>query len=541
MARKPPVRSLGEKERRGSDEEEDFDIFDFDFPDPPDQRWKDSEDDRESSWEPPEPPPEVRAPRERDAEFDVHPDLLPELAPPASADLESQLDSYTVKALKERADELGVDLTGKRLKAEIIDAIVMSLRVRGEEPEPLPVPDDFLETETLPPPPPDFSPEPVDDDLHFGKLEDLWIEATNALAQEDYKSALALSRDSLLLVDQWATRYRRGMCTRALQAVHLFLRRFRGARSANGLRGKVHQAEEAFQQGDLDRCVRLIDDIQDDIADVYVEEMGRVRDILVEKENILEELGVINADLVRAREMLIRAEEALRLGDHARTLELIHGFEDVVEEARQKRRGELEEYLDAVESMITETEGLGSPLDEARKLSHQARTAFERGDLVLASELAQRAERSAMEAQKRQIEVAMQLRRKHYREVRDLVAYLKPLLAEAQDYGIDTGEVKTLVREAVELLRREDYFLAMERGQEARRLLGTLHSQMVAEREQRGITQPTKGLCERCASGDVEFRADGWAACNACGHRFLWSRRDPPRESSFFRRRTLAP
>ncbi len=385
----------------------------------------------------------------------------------------------------------------------------------------------------------EYSPEDVDDDLHFGKLEDLWIEATNALAGEDYKAALALSRDSLKLLEEWSTRYKRGMCSRALQAAELFTTRFNTVGSAQKLKRTVEDARRAYLSGDLDYCVRLIDEIQGSVATVYVEEMGRVREILVEKENILEELGVINADLARGREMLIRAEEALRLGNHSRTLELIYSFEEVVEEARQKRRGELAEYLVSVEAMIKETEDLGNPLKDARKLAQQARTAFDRGDLVLASEIAQRSERVAMEAQKKQIEAAMQLRRKHYKDVRDLVAYLKPLLREAQNYGVEIDEVKQLVRDTVDLLRKEDYFLAMERGQEARRLLESLQPAITEEREKRGITKPLGGACEECRSEDLEFWDDGWSVCNSCGHRFLWPNREGGRSVTFFRRKRL--
>lgn len=449
-----------------------------------------------------------------------------ERKPREVAKLHRKLESYTVKGLRQKAHQWDIDLQGKRRKAEIIDVMVGALTRRREEPVP-------------PPPEHEVPPDDLDDELHFGKLEDLWIEATNALAGEDYKSALALSRDSLQLLEEWSARYKRGMCLRAIQAAELFASRFNTVGSAQTLKRKVAEARRAREKGDLGYCARLIEEIQGDVATVYVEEMGRVREILVEKESILEELGVINADLARGREMLIRAEEALRLGNHSRTLELIHSFEEVVEEARQKRRAELSEYLSSVEEMLQETEDLGNPLRDARKLAQQARTAFERGDLVLASEIAQRCEKTAMEAQKKQIEAAMQLRRKHYRDVRDLVAYLKPLLREAQDYGIETEDIRELVRDAVELLRKEDYFLAMERGQEARRFLESLQPSIAAEREKRGIRKPRNGVCEECGSEDLEFWDDGWSVCNSCGHQFLWPNKDEPRSITFFRRKRL--
>ncbi len=475
--------------------------------------------------------PSVEAPGEEAEEesdasnFDDVP-VEVEREPRRVATLRTKLESYTLKGLKERAAQWGIDLTGKRRKAEIIDTMVETLADRKRQPVP-------------PPPEEEHRMEATDDNLHFGKLEDLWIEAANALAKEDYKSALALSKDSLQLLQEWSNRYKKGMCSRALQAAQLFANKFNSIGGAKTLMNKIGEAQRALREGSLDYCVQLVEEIQRDVSTVYVEEMGRVREILVEKENILEELGVINADLARGREMLIRAEEALRLGNHSRTLELIHSFEEVVEDARQKRREELSEYLSSVEEMIRETEDLGSPLESARKLARQARTAFERGDLVLASEIAQRCERTAMEAQKRQIEAAMQLRRKHYKEVRDLVAYLKPLLREAKEYGIETEEVRELIRDAVDLLRKEDYFLALERVQEARRFLESLQPSIAAERETRGITKPTSGQCDECGSEDLEFWDDGWSVCNACGNRFLWPMREEPRPVTLFRRKRL--
>ncbi|MFQ5838974.1 MAG: hypothetical protein ACE5HJ_09400, partial [Thermoplasmata archaeon] len=154
-------------------------------------------------------------------------------------------------------------------------------------------------------------------------------------------------------------------------------------------------------------------------------------------------------------------------------------------------------------------------------------------------EIARRCERTAIEAQKEHIEMALELRRKHYQEVTDLIAYLKPLLEEAQDYGIDIERAKALIREAIELLRHEQYFEAMERAEEAQEFLKTLHPSIAAERERRGIVKPEEGICSHCNSEDLEFGHSGWGECRSCGHRFLWSMKEQPRILTFLKRKLV--
>ncbi len=432
-----------------------------------------------------------------------------------------ELESLTVKELREKAKDRSVNLQGKRRKADIIDAILAATLGQTLEAIEAPEEEDAMD---------------LDLDLPFGKLEDLWIEATNRLSEGDYKSAIALSKDGLRLLDQWSGRYRKGMCSRALHAAELFGNRLEDEGRARELRRKVKEAHKAYSSEDLDRCSLLISELQGEVADLYVEEMGKVRKILMDKERTLEELRGLDTDLSTAHEMLSAAEEALGIEDHARAQGLIQSFDEVVEETLKRRRIELESYLNSVESRLEETEGLGKPLKECRKLARQARSAFEQGDLVLASEIAQRCEKAAVEAQRKHIEMALQLRRKHYQEVRDIVSYTKPLLQEAQHYGIDIEGAKTLIKEALEFLRQESYFEAMGRAQEARRFLESLQPSIAAERAKRGIVRPERGVCSQCDSKSLTFREDGWGECASCGYRFLWSTKDQPWFISFLKR-----
>jgi hypothetical protein len=439
-------------------------------------------------------------------------------------DIREQLRSLTVKELRERAKEWSVDLRGKRRKDEIVEAVASALVKRAE-----PIKEGRAEEDV----------DLADLDLPFGRLEDLWIEATKRLDKGDYKSTIALSKDALRILDRWAGRYRRDMCSKALKAAESFTRRLSDNGRSKDLEAKVATAKAAFEQGDLQACSRHIDELQELVADLYVEEVQRVRELLEDRRKALDEMRGISADTSDSRELLSKAEEAMRLEDHAEALDLIHEFDRRLEEAKRRRKEELEEYLRTVESRLAETETLGASLKECRKLIRQARTAFEKGNLVLASEIARRCERTAIEAQRRHIEIALELRKKHYQEVKDLIAHLKPLLEEAQDYGIDVQEARSLIKEALELLRGEDYFLAMEKAEKARDALDGVRSAILAERERRGVVKPEKGMCSQCGSEELVFDDDGWGRCLACGHRFLWSTKEQPRIITFIKRRLV--
>ncbi|MEE9600852.1 MAG: Rho termination factor N-terminal domain-containing protein, partial [Thermoplasmata archaeon] len=432
------------------------------------------------------------------------------------------LEALTVKELRGKAKELSVSLRGRKLKAEIIDAISSAMESKGEEPVQSTFDDDS---------------ERPDVNLSLGKLEVLWIGAADRLTKGDYKSTIALSRNSFRLLDEWSSKYRKGMCFRALRAAELFARRFEDGGLAQKLKRRIGEARRAYASDDLDRCSRLIRELEAEVTTLYTEEMGRIRDILVEKERSLEELSGTNTDLSRAHDLLSDAEVAFRLNDNAHALELIHGFEAVIDDVQREGEKELREHLGSVESKLVDTEEFGMPLKGGRKLLRQSRVALESGDLLLAADLAQQCEKSVIQVQKGHMERAMQLRKKYYHEVRNLMSYLKPLLEEARSYGIDIEDVKVLIKQALGHLRQEEYFLALDGSREARRLMKTLQPAIVAERMKRGIVKPDRGECNRCGSADVRYRDDGWGECATCGHRFSWSIKQQPWFISFLRRK----
>lgn len=430
------------------------------------------------------------------------------------------LEARTVKELRQAAEEQGVDLTGRRRKAEIVEAL-LEAAVEERPAEPVPV----RATEAL------------DVEGALSTLEVLWVGSQKRLERGDYRAALGLSEEALRLLDGWAQAYRRAMCERSLEAAERFVRRFEDRGAARRLRRSLRRARDAYEAEDLEAYAATLSSLLPEVESLYEGEVARVADILVEKERTLEDLSGVQADLAQAHELLSLAEEMVGQGDRAKALEHILHFELVVEDALRDREANVRRYLERVETKLKETEDLGTPLKGGRKLLEQAHGALTRGDLARAGEYGQRCEKSVVEVQRRHMEQAMRLRRRHYQEVRDLLGYLKPLIEEARTYGIDIEEAKADIREALDHLRQEEYFAAMEKGREARRFMESLLPAIMTERDKRGVVRPQAGECNQCGSEDVAYRDDGWGECNTCGSRFVWSTRQEPWFISFLRRK----
>lgn len=438
---------------------------------------------------------------------------------PADA-LRRELEAHTVKELRALAKAGSVNLHGKTRKDDIV-ALLVAARTGPEAEEDEASPEDEAFRVEEPP---------------FGRLEDLWIETATRLMDGDARSALAFSREGLVSSEGWMREYRESMCTMALEATRRFLARY-GSEDVQALQDQLEAAREALDGGDLDACVRRIEALQETLTDVHLNQAGRVRERLAAQEETLKRLEGVGLDLEEARGILSRAEEASRLDRYGHALELLQQVDAVVRQARQGRMDALRDRLRGVESRMAEAESLGAPLEECQRLLGQAWTAFRQEDLVLSGELTRRVEQAVMEAQKRQIERALQLRKGYIAEVRELVTYLKPILREADAYDLEVQRARDLLRDSLELLRQEDYFGALEHGEAARTSLVELVPQLVEERGRRGVEPPGDAQCRECGSRSLTFHDDGWGVCESCGSRFVWSTRDLTRIITFLRKR----
>lgn len=429
--------------------------------------------------------------------------------------LREALRALTVKELRSQATAWEVNLEGKRRKNDLIDLLV---HAKGGETASVPreTPSELVLEDIRP------SAEPP-----FGQLEDLWIEAANRVDRGDYRAAIALSRDGLNLVGEWTKRYMEGACARALFAARKLVDHYEDNDSTRAFRATIEEAQKAYDAGNLLRSSQLVRDLQRLIADLHMEEVGQVRDLLGERETALRELGGLRIDLTEAQDLLTQAEQASTLGNRENAMKLVRQFDETVEKLRARRVEELRDYLAAVESRIEETEALGPSLSGPRKLVKQAWAALERNELVLCEEIARRCETAVLESQRDHIDRAMAMRREYFAQVRDLVARLKPTLKEASAYGIDIEEPKALLRGALELFRRNEYLGALAKAEAAKRAVDSILPRVIERRTGHGVEKPTVGVCRTCGSERITFHDDGWASCRACSHRFRWRKEFP--------------
>ena len=127
-----------------------------------------------------------------------------------------------------------------------------------------------------------------------------------------------------------------------------------------------------------------------------------------------------------------------------------------------------------------------------------------------------------MEGQQRKIEQAMQLRDLQIEKAMAVIAACEPLLQEAESYDLDPAEVRTLLRQARDVLARGDYVAGLTFAHNAEEASQRLESKIAAERQRRGIERPSVGMCGVCGSDRLTFFDDGWGRCAACMGEFRW-------------------
>ena len=87
---------------------------------------------------------------------------------------------------------------------------------------------------------------------------------------------------------------------------------------------------------------------------------------------------------------------------------------------------------------------------------------------------------------------------------------------------LDPAEVRTLLRQAQDVLTKGDYLAGLTFARNAEEATRRLEAQIEDERRHRGIQKPRSGICNVCRSRRVTFQDDGWGRCNDCGNAFRW-------------------
>lgn len=249
------------------------------------------------------------------------------------------------------------------------------------------------------------------------------------------------------------------------------------------------------------------------------------RDRLAATRDVIREAADLGAAVGAAEDAWKAAGKSLEERDLSRAEAELGRASRLATEARERRIREIDEALSAVEDHITAARKVGADMAGAEDLWVRARSAVSEREYVAAGELIKQAERAAMQGQQRQIEQAIQLRESQIERARSIIASCEPLLQEAESYDLNVADVRTLLRQARDVLAKGDYLAGLTFARNAEEAAYRLASQVEEERARRGIVRPARGLCGVCGSDHLTFYEDGWGTCTDCRSEFRW--RDP--------------
>lgn len=259
-----------------------------------------------------------------------------------------------------------------------------------------------------------------------------------------------------------------------------------------------------------------------DRGTVQALDVERLRQALAATRDSIREASNLGANVGAAEEVWGAAAESLDRGEYADAGELLERAARRTTEARERRIREIEDTLSSIADHIALARNVGADVGEAETLQAQARTAVSAREYAEAGDLVKRAERAALMGQQKQILRAIQLRESQVERAHAVIASCEPLLQEAESYGLSVSEVRTLLRQARDVLSKGDYVAGMTFARNAEEAAYRLEAHIEEERKRRGIVRPAPGLCGVCRSDQLTFYDDGWGRCGICGTPFRW-------------------
>ena len=267
-------------------------------------------------------------------------------------------------------------------------------------------------------------------------------------------------------------------------------------------------------------------------ADAIVREMemraerdlaaDHARDRLAATRDTIHEAANLGAGVGAAEDAWRRAADSLERRDLRSAERDLDRAAALAVEAQRRHVREIHDTLSAVEGHISAARRVGADTAGAEDLWVQAKSAAAARDYGQADELVKQAERAAMRGQQDQIGEAIQLRESQIGRAHAIIAACEPLLKEAESYDLSVAEVRTLLRQARDVLAKGDYLAGMTFARNAEEAAYRLSTQVEEERRRRGIERPARGVCGVCGSDQLTFYEDGWGRCTACGTEFRW-------------------
>ena len=442
------------------------------------------------------------------------PDSSSLLAEADRRQLGSRLDRLRPRQLRELGERYRVSLIGLKKKSELVDALAGSADPSEILME--------LEAETI------RDRDAVilygkDSSVDFERVEELLDQARKRFQERRFEAALSAAQEASRIAERTTEQLRRASWSYAILAAQGLLE---PCDPADPTAAEAHrileQARDAFFRGPLGDDAVLADLVRA-AERAHATESERLQELLARSRDSIREAANLGASVGSAEDAWKRGTDFLDRDQLAAARESFVEAEAQAEEARTRRIREVEESIDFVAGHIELARNVGADVSEAENLLAQAKGAVGEAQHGRAGDLLKRAERLAMKGQQRQIERAIQLRQTQVEKARAIIAANEPVLKEAESYDLSAAEVRTLLRQARDVVEKGDFLAGLTLARNAEESARHLQGQILEERRRRGISKPKSGSCGVCKSKRLSFQDDGWGRCADCGATFRWS------------------
>jgi len=361
-----------------------------------------------------------------------------------------------------------------------------------------------------------------DSSVDFDRVEDLLVQARKRFQERRFEAALTAAQEASRIAERTTEQLRRASWSYAILAAQGLLEPCDPADpEAATARGLLERAREAlFHGSSIDDAV--LRDLVRASEGAHSREAERIRDHLALTRDAIREAANLGASIALAEDAWKRGADFLDRGRLRAARESFLEAAQRADDARARRIRDVEDSVGSVSSHIELARNVGAEMGEAEQLHAAARQAIAAGEHGHAGDLLKRAERLAMKGQQKQIERAIRLREAQVEKARAILIACEPVLKEAESYDLDPAEVRTLLRQAQDVLTKGDYLAGLTFARNAEEATRRLEAQIEDERRHRGIQKPRSGICNVCRSRRVTFQDDGWGRCGDCGNAFRW-------------------
>ena len=360
-------------------------------------------------------------------------------------------------------------------------------------------------------------------EVDFDHCEDLLDQARMRFEERNFEGALSVAVEARESAEKSRKEMEKSTLAYAiLSAQRLVEECGKAGRDVEKAADILRTAKRLFREGDTGGMNEQLKELEAVSRSLFSAEVQRARDEIHRTQEVMRDISNLGADVRKAEETLGEARDALKRSEYKRSLEHSARAIEMAETAKQERLKNIEEAIPSTTMTIEEAKHVGADVSEAERLVSKAKTAFASKEYLLASELIKRAERAAMESQQNQIIRAMELRRRQVEKAQAIVTQIEPVVDEAESFGIDVGEARTLLQQAKDILTEGDYVNGTIFAKNAAEASRKLEPRLVEERVKRGIAKPMEGVCASCGSNRLQFADDGWSRCSDCGYTYRW-------------------